>query len=180
MNRSQLEHAIRSACAVSEDPEVYIIGSQAILGQYPDAPESLLVSMEADAIPKNKPETWNWIDGALGELSIFHKTHGFYVQGLDLTTAKLSDGWEERCIIVDAGDDARGLCLEGHDLALSKLAAFREKDLDFVRTLLVEDMVQRDPLLERLNTLPIEEEHADHVASWIRRLADELEDPASR
>ncbi len=34
MNREQLEHAIRSACEVSGDNELYIFGSQAILGQF--------------------------------------------------------------------------------------------------------------------------------------------------
>lgn len=41
MNREQLEHAIRAACTVSEDEELIVFGSQAILGQYPDAPSEL-------------------------------------------------------------------------------------------------------------------------------------------
>jgi hypothetical protein len=31
MTREQLEHAIRAACEVSEDSEIWIFGSQAIL-----------------------------------------------------------------------------------------------------------------------------------------------------
>lgn len=41
MTRDQLEHAIRAACDVAEDTEVYVFGSQAILGQFPEAPEAL-------------------------------------------------------------------------------------------------------------------------------------------
>ncbi len=48
MTRSELEHAIRAACDVSGDHEVYVFGSQAILGQYPEAPERLRQSAEAD------------------------------------------------------------------------------------------------------------------------------------
>lgn len=48
MTRAELEHAIRAACDVSGDDEVYVFGSQAILGQYPKAPESLRQSAEAD------------------------------------------------------------------------------------------------------------------------------------
>ena len=44
------------------------------------------------AIPKNRPEAWEHIDGVLGELSRFHDTYGFYVQGLDLSAAKLPEG----------------------------------------------------------------------------------------
>jgi len=46
MRYDQLEHAIRAACSVSEDTELVVFGSQAILGSYPDAPESLRASIE--------------------------------------------------------------------------------------------------------------------------------------
>ena len=41
MTREQLEHAIRAACDVSEDTEIWIFGSQAILGEFPNAPAEL-------------------------------------------------------------------------------------------------------------------------------------------
>ena len=56
MSRDQLEHAIRAACDVSGDTEVWVFGSQAILGEHPDAPESLRMSVEADIAPKNLPD----------------------------------------------------------------------------------------------------------------------------
>ena len=34
MRRDQLEHAIRTACQISERPEVIVVGSQAILGSF--------------------------------------------------------------------------------------------------------------------------------------------------
>jgi hypothetical protein len=36
MTRAELEHAIRAACDITHDTEVYVFGSQAILGQFPD------------------------------------------------------------------------------------------------------------------------------------------------
>ena len=48
MTRQELEHIIRAAADVTNQEELIIIGSQAILGQYPNAPEELLISMEAD------------------------------------------------------------------------------------------------------------------------------------
>ena len=48
MTFEQLEHAIRAACAVSEDSEVIVFGSQAILGGFPEAHHDLRQSMEAD------------------------------------------------------------------------------------------------------------------------------------
>jgi hypothetical protein len=81
MTRDQLEHAIRAACDVSGDTELWVFGSQAILGEFPNAPENLRASIEVDVQPKNRPETVDDIDSALGELSQFHQTHGFYVHG---------------------------------------------------------------------------------------------------
>ena len=74
MTRDQLEHAIRAACDVAEDTEVWVFGSQAILGEFPDAPEALRASIEVDMQPKNRPEKADLVDGALGEMSQFYKT----------------------------------------------------------------------------------------------------------
>ena len=74
LNRAQLEHVIRASAAISGDDEIVVIGSQSILGQFPAAPPELCVSNEADVYPKNKPEMADVIDGAIGELSMFHET----------------------------------------------------------------------------------------------------------
>jgi hypothetical protein len=55
MTRDELEHAIRAACDLTEEDEVIVFGSQAILGQFPDAPAVLRQSAEADIAPKNAP-----------------------------------------------------------------------------------------------------------------------------
>jgi hypothetical protein len=100
MTRAELEHAIRAACEVSGDDEVYVFGSQAILGQYPDAPESLRQSAEADIAPVTAIDTVDVIDGNLGELSPFHEAFGFYVHGVSIDAAILPIGWEKRAILL--------------------------------------------------------------------------------
>ncbi len=42
MNRRALEHILRAAAAVADARDIVVIGSQAILGQFPDAPDSLV------------------------------------------------------------------------------------------------------------------------------------------
>ena len=69
MQRSDLEHLIRACGEIAADNEIIIIGSQAILGQFPDAPVRLLSSMEADVYPKNYPEKADKVDRAIGERS---------------------------------------------------------------------------------------------------------------
>ncbi len=67
MTRDQLEHIIRASGTIADDDEIIVIGSQAVLGQFPDAPPDLLVSNEADVFPKNHPDRWDLIDGSIGE-----------------------------------------------------------------------------------------------------------------
>lgn len=43
MQRSELEHIIRASGEIADDDEIIIIGSQAILGEFPDAPVRLLM-----------------------------------------------------------------------------------------------------------------------------------------
>ena len=71
MTRQELEHIIRAAADVTNEKELIIIGSQAILGQYPNAPEELLISMEADIYAPKAPELSDFIDGAMGPDTLF-------------------------------------------------------------------------------------------------------------
>lgn len=89
MTREQLEHLIRAASVIAADDAIVVVGSQAILGQFPDAPPSMRVSVEADLFPLNYPERSDLIDGSIGELSPFHQTFGYYAQGVGEETAKL-------------------------------------------------------------------------------------------
>jgi uncharacterized nucleotidyltransferase DUF6036 len=151
MKRSELEHLIRAAGSIANDPEIVVIGSQSILGQFPDAPASLLVSAEADVFPLNHPELSDLIDGSIGEGSPFHELYGYYAQGVDERTATLPRGWRERLVRISNPNTlgVTGLCLDVHDLAISKYVAGREKDQQFTRELVKRGMVQRDTLINR-------------------------------
>ena len=148
-----------------------------MLGSYPDAPGSLRASIEVDVQAKNRPERTDLIDGALGELSMFHQTHGFYVHGVSIESAVLPTGWKNRTIPVHNEVRTRGNtghCLEAHDLAASKLVAGREKDWTFVTTLLVEQLIDADVLLERIKALPIDADRAAALSRWVDAVAAEL------
>ena len=76
MDRAALEHILRAASAIANEREFVVIGSQAVLGQFPNAPDELLASIEVDVYPRYAPEKSDLIDGAIGELSTFHQTFG--------------------------------------------------------------------------------------------------------
>jgi hypothetical protein len=178
MTRDQLEHAIRAACEACGDSEIWVFGSQAILGKFPNAPEELRTSIEVDVQPKNRPEMIDAIDGALGELSLFHQIHGFYVHGLPIEeAATLPNGWENRATPVFdeiSTNGKTGWCIEAHDLAASKLVAYREKDRDFVRILLIKEMINPQTLIERIDTLRIDDPLRERLAQWVEYTAEEL------
>lgn len=109
------------------------------------------------------------IDAVLGELSAFHKQHGFYVHGIPIEAAKLPKGWSSRAVPIRNANTRyhTGFCLEAHDLAASKLAAFREKDREFVRALLANDMVSGKKLISRLRALPIPRAEVNRLTNWV-------------
>lgn len=178
MTRQELEHAIRAACDIANDDAVYVFGSQAILGQYPDAPAALRQSVEVDLSPRTRLDRVDAIDGALGELSQFHQTYGFYVHGVPIhEAATLPPGWRDR--VVPVGDEIHtsgktGLCLESHDLAASKLAAFRDKDRDFVRVLLADQLIQPRKLISKIRSLSLDEVERERRVRWVDLTVREL------
>lgn len=153
MKRTELEHILRAAGDIADDDEIIVIGSQSILGQFPDAPAELCVSVEADVYPKNFPTRWDLIDGCIGEGSPFHETFGYYAQGVEEGTATLPKGWKDRLVVVHNNNTRgiTGLCLDAHDLAISKYVAGRDKDDRFLRAAVRHHLVKRDVLLARLN-----------------------------
>ncbi|MBX7193756.1 MAG: hypothetical protein K1X94_17015 [Sandaracinaceae bacterium] len=172
MTREQLEHVIRAAASIADDDELIIVGSQAVLGQFPDAPNELLVSNEVDVYPKHHPERADLIDGAIGEGSEFHETFGYYAQGVGPGTAVLPPGWELR-LVPAFGPGTRGAtgwCLEIHDVVLSKLIAGREKDLRYARDAHRHGLVRRSELADRLATMRLDSAVRDAVARRIDAL----------
>jgi hypothetical protein len=100
MTRAELEHVIRAAGTIANVDDVVVIGSQAVLGEFPDAPAELRVSNEADVFPREHPERSDLIDSTIGEGSPFQHAFGYFAHGVDETTAILPQGWRDRLILV--------------------------------------------------------------------------------
>lgn len=178
MTRDELEHIIRAAADITDQYEFIIIGSQSILGAVPHPHEVFTVSMEADIYPKEAPELAELIDGAIGEGSRFHQTHGYYAQGVGPETAILPADWQSRVVrLQNANTNGRvGYCLDVADLFLSKAAAGREKDRTFCMALLEHKYLRLEQVLELVPTMPIDGEHQRRLRAAIRRWARTLRD----
>lgn len=157
MNKAQFEHAIRAAGAILGDNEVLVIGSQAIHASIDYRLEEAERSIEVDVSSLNDADgsKADLIDGSIGELSIFQDTFGYYAQGVTPQTATLPDGWRERLIpyLTPGTNGVTALCLEPHDLWISKAVAGRPKDKEFCRALIGRKLVETKVLRQRLETI---------------------------
>ncbi len=159
MNREQLAHIVRAAATITGDSDIVIVGSQSILGaaDVESLPEEVTMSMEADVAFRHDIDAAkaDAVDGAIGELSQFHETFGYYAQGVEISTAVLPVGWDVRAEILDRLDSRPGFarCLEPHDLVVSKLVAGRQKDIEFATALIECEFVAAAILHDRAEML---------------------------
>ena len=177
MKRADLEHILRASKGTTGETEFIVIGSQAILGRHPDAPRVLRQSMEADIYPKHRPELSPEIEGSLGRYSQFDLTYGYHADGVGPETATLPAGWELRLVKVENENTngAIGWCLDPHDLAYSKLAARREKDIAFVTALIRHKLVKPSKVEALIGAaeVPLRERLSEAWAICRARAADE-------
>jgi hypothetical protein len=123
--------------------------------------------------PKDVPSDSILIDGAIGEMSTFHETFGYYAHGVSEDTAVLPEGWKDRLVPIHNENTrgATGWCLEPHDLAVSKLVAGREKDLAYVSAMVRHRLVDPATIRERLAATALPSEAArSSIQQRINRL----------
>lgn len=174
MKRSELEHLIRAAATIANEPEIVVIGSQAILAVQGAIPASLLESLEADVFPLHRPELADVVDGAIGEGSPFHETFGYYAHGVGPETAVVGPGWVDRLRTIEGPglNGAIGRCLDPDDLGVAKLAAGRDKDLRFVREALDAGLMEADVMETRIRALTDPRAPHERLLGLLRRLRD--------
>jgi hypothetical protein len=116
------------------------------------------------------------IEGVAGEWSPFEEQHGFRIDGVDLETAILPNGWRDRLVKVQNPNTAAptgtpqytGWCLDKEGLCVAKLCAFREKDQNFVTALLDAQIVSADIIKNRLSEVPREHRlSAERALTWL-------------
>lgn len=177
MNREELSHVLRAAAEVTGEREFVIVGSQAALAQLRRLPGSMASSLEIDIYPRQHPEKWELIDGALGRDSDFDATFKYHADGIGPETAKLPADWEARSIRFQAGD-VTAIAPEINDLAVSKLVAGRHKDLAWIETGLRSGLINPDRVAAQIrNVSGLAEEQYVTAERRIADRRDLLPDP---
>lgn len=175
MNFDQLRHVLRAATDVVPDSDIVIVGSQSVLAaRGDDLPPEATRSIEVDLafLDDADEEKADRIDGAIGELSMFHRTFGYYGQGVGMSTSVLPAGWEARLVELDAPrPGSRVRALEPHDSVAAKLVAWRQKDLEFAGALIEAGVIDAGTLRERIRDLPdrVTTGQRARITAWLDR-----------
>jgi len=98
--------------------------------------------------------------------------HGYYAQGVGPETALLPSGWKDRLVVIrnENTNGITGLCLEVHDLAISKFVAARSKDLEFIQGLIQHEMVRKKIMLTRLSPADLRDAELSRIHSKIEAM----------
>jgi hypothetical protein len=171
MRKQQLDHVLHAAGRITGERLFIIIGSHALHGTHPDVADEILTSFEADLILDSGVDRTEWLN-AIGVGSEFHESHGYYAVIVDIATVTLPNGWRSRLVDLPPGDTAgvRGLCLDPHDLAIAKYAAFRDEDLAFARELAHRGITAKRQLRRLLEETAVNQELRATI--WRRIVAD--------
>jgi hypothetical protein len=147
-----------------------IVGSQAIFAQTDDIPSVVRESLECDFLVFRQTAQREKINCDFGVFSEFADEKGYYADALGLASVVLPIGWDERLEpLRDPDGEIVAKCLEIHDLAASKIAAGRPKDIEFLhagfssglflidsfleRSLLIRSKLENDALKDRFHRL---------------------------
>lgn len=159
MKKQQVDHVLRAAGRITREKVFIIIGSQALHGKFPDVADEILTSFEVDLLADTHVTRTEWLN-VIGVDSQFHETFGYYADAVDAASATLPRGWRSRLVALPPGDTegVRALCLDPHDLAIAKYAAFRGKDLTFTRELARRGITGKEQLLRLLDQTEVSED----------------------
>jgi hypothetical protein len=115
----------------------------------------------------------------MGDGSAFHESYGYYAHTVGPETLVAPAGWQGRLIRIEVQAAQRktgtvsAWCLEKHDLLLSKLAAGREHDLDFVDAAIEAGLVDTEQLWLGVDLLPESDRETvrERLTASVRRLS---------
>ena len=184
LTQDDLDKAALTVADIFLTDEVVIVGSQALLVQRDDIDRHLRQSIEIDifarglekwveANPSDQPS--ETISALVGENSQFHGQNGYFIDGVDETTARLPRDWMERQVVRHVqrtdGPNVRVIAPSAADIIASKLIRGEEKDRVFASRCLrlgLTTLTELKQLISKISAsdevLRAAERHADNAS----------------
>jgi hypothetical protein len=185
MKRSHLFTLFEQARQLSGHRDFVVIGSLAILGTQDEdeLPADMSMSVDIDCYTKADPGRILDLQGALGEGSVFHRAHGYYLDPVSPSLPCLPEGWEGRMTCLTQ-DGLRLWFLDPDDTAISKYARSQPNDLRWIRAGLMSGLLSLPRVIARLpSTVFLDEAEAAVVRQQVNAdkvWFDELRHPQAR
>jgi len=160
MRPDNLDHLLRAAGDLTGHKRFVLVGSSAIFAWRQAVPEAMAMSREADLfaadVGDEEVERLSDVLENIGHLSAFDDTHGYYVDGVGPRTAVLPLDWRVRSKVYSspATNGVSAVVPHPEDIALSKLCAGREKDLEWVSAAHDAGFIDLDRMAVRVPELP--------------------------
>jgi hypothetical protein len=173
MQREQFESLLKRAAQLLSRDEWIVFGSQAAHAATSSPPAEVLISVECDIWLPDDPETTARLVTTLGKDSQFARENGVYVDALPPHLPLVPEGWEQRLTSLKL-ETVTARCLEIHDLVVTKLAAGRLKDYEFIAAALLTNLARREEIERRIQTF--REPHTQAVLLARLRIAAESSD----
>lgn len=173
MQREQLHELLTRAAEVCARLEFIDFGSQSVHACTAAPPAEVLVFVECDIWFHDEPQVASRLPAELGKDSAFAKTTGVYADPLPPDLPLLPAGWQQRLRDLMIGD-IRVRCLEIHDLIVTKLAAGRLKDYEFIAAVLMGKLAHADQAQRRIQSFP--DPHTQALLLARLRIATEATD----
>jgi hypothetical protein len=158
---ADLEDALDRCRQLTGISEFVVVGSQAILGAFPNASDFLRTSQDVDLFAKDgtTPELTNLIYKNFGPESAFEQSKGFYIESVgEWTMMTALPGWADRVVKVQGPAGAIGWCLSPLDIAYNKADAGREKDLLYLAELFRMRLVRPSEIKSAMEAFEFPEE----------------------
>lgn len=109
-----------------------MIGTGAVIATAKRLPAPMMMTQEIDLYADGIADTdtvSDLIDAMIGRDSQFHRTFGYYGDGVSPRTAIMPLDWRGRAVEYVTPDGfATAVCPSAEDIAIAKLCAWREKD----------------------------------------------------
>jgi hypothetical protein len=169
LRRSDVDHILRAAASLSNHARFVMVGTGAVIATARHIPVAMMLTVEidiyADGVDDPEPIS-ELIDGSIGHLSQFHRTFGYYGDGVSPRTAVMPLDWRTRATEYKTQDGlATAICPSADDIAVAKLCAWREKDQAWLREGLRSGIVKAGSVAALLRTpLPAEAPASDELA----------------
>jgi hypothetical protein len=141
MNVGRIDHLLRAAANVTGQNNFVLVGSASVIVRRKlrrkSIPADMTITQEIDIYAPFADDIESMsqmIDTNIGQGSRFHDEFGYYGDGVSPTTAKMPTDWQARAIEYRGAGSPSVVAVvpEENDVALAKLAAWRDKDQDWL------------------------------------------------